>query len=211
MFFILFLSGFSFVANAGYKKINHDFSNNYYSSNSTHTHFWREFDNFVACYGSNYQRAFLDAAAYGYVDYLEPLLDLGARVNGYNTANGKTGLMYAAEHGHKMVCKQLLRLGAYVDSRTNWDSTALMWAAQSGHVEICRLLLDAGAYVNARTHFGKTAWSYASENGHTAVCNLLRNAGATKDAVYNKNKGASFGDCVFIGVAAGLFANWLLN
>jgi len=125
-------------------------------------------------------------------------MELGADVNGYDDADGKTALMHAAQFGHLETCKLLLELGAHVDTRTNWGSTALMWAAEYGNIKICKVLIKAGAHVNAQTNRGSTAYSYAKRNRHPLICELLGNVDAIPDY---QNSIFSLPYCLVTGLA----------
>jgi uncharacterized protein len=183
--------------------------------------FDREFSRFLADFNHNYQKALFAAARYDYKEYVASLIDLGARINGYNS-DGKTALMVAAQWGNKAVCKELLRQGASIDARTDWGSTALMWAAEHGRSDICKLLLDAGAYIDARTNNGITAYGYASKNGHWSVCKLLKNHGAYikeyshytdyDDYHYTNENALQYlaAGCIYAGVGA-LVLDWALR
>jgi len=171
------------------------------------------FRNFMKPYGTNYQQAFFDAASAGRIDIIKTLLAwTGVQIN-KATNQGKTALMYAAEHGHTATCALLIKHGAQVNARTNWGSTSLMWAAQNGHREICRLLVQHGAMINATTDSGKTALDYAK--GHRSTCDFLYNAGAKfgfesyRKDLYKDSKSSNDGFCA--GFIVGSLVTFFLD
>src|SRR4051794_31268196 len=65
-------------------------------------------------------------------------------------------LVNAAQHGDVGKVRDLLKLGADPNFKTNDGITALLWAASACNHELVRILLDGGANHNDRDRFGQT-------------------------------------------------------
>ena len=103
----------------------------------------------------------------------------------------------AVRTGNKDTVKQLLALGADVNSRTEKDTTVLYEAAFRGHKEIVELLLAHGASVNDYITDGdsifihteeKTALYRAAREGHKEIVELLLAHGAWLDSRGRKSE-----------------------
>jgi len=81
-------------------------------------------------------------------------------------------LRIAAEKGHMEVTKQLLALGADVNTLDLWGGSALEAASTWGHLDIVELLCDAGANVRS------SDLRAASYSGHLDIVKFLCEAGA---------------------------------
>jgi ankyrin repeat protein len=96
----------------------------------------------------------ITAAAAGFTEMVQLLLDAGAQVNSAD-AQGVTALMHAVRYGHPQTVKLLLDRGANValEAHGYWNWTALMMAAyysrgpvyRPGYDEIIELLIKGGA------------------------------------------------------------------
>ena len=208
-FLLLFLC---LIMNCNITANDYKYRNNYSykvikNSRKASKKFERNFINFLEHYNGNYQRALLDAASFGYNEFIKPLLSLGAKINGYDYDDGrKTALVYAAEYGHASTCELLLKFGAYIEVRTSGGFTPLMWAAEYGHTEVCRLLLDHGAQVNARNDYGNAAAYYAHYYGHNELGYFLNNYGYSP---YHKND--DYAAAALISLSLGLGCAYLLS
>ena len=115
------------------------------------------------------------------------LLDRGVDVN-YRDDGGSTILMQATVKGLASVVKMLLKKGANVNDKNEYDETALIIATKgdgSNYLQIMRMLLDNGADVNAKTHSGDTALIIATHYGLIKSMRLLLNRGADINAANN--------------------------
>ncbi|KAF4998615.1 hypothetical protein FGRMN_2941 [Fusarium graminum] len=121
------------------------------------------------------------AAALGYTDICELLLDEGADSNHRDHVHGQTPLSYAAAHGHRGVVQLLLERGSDFDDIDS-GVTPLWLAVRSGHLEVAKLLLKVGANPNATNiHTGEACLSLAAALGHVKATSLLLEHGAEVD------------------------------
>lgn len=97
------------------------------------------------------------------------LLVRGADVNARDR-HGQTGLMLAAQGGHREVVETLIAHGADLNATAKFGLSALMLAVVAGHTEIARLLARAGSDRSLRGSgapgfAGKTAYDLALAQG----------------------------------------------
>ncbi|KAL1867896.1 hypothetical protein Daus18300_006171 [Diaporthe australafricana] len=117
------------------------------------------------------------AAAQGWIDTLDYLLDNKADVTATNSA-GLTALCLASEKGNLPVVKSLIQAGADVNFFDVLGSTLLHKVATNGHVDILRYLLESGADVDARDHLRWTPIQRACSSGDLPIVKILREKGA---------------------------------
>jgi ankyrin repeat protein len=123
------------------------------------------------------------AAAKGYSDMVELLLDQGADVDAEARSRSRHGnaLEAASRMGHKQVVKLLLDNMAYINAKSDYCGTALGVASIKGYDQIVELLLSNGANVNAPGIFG-LALSCAVSGGYAEIVALLIHNGADVNA-----------------------------
>lgn len=114
----------------------------------------------------------VQAASDGDEGTVTKYIDAGGNVNVKSSA-GNTALIEAAQHGHAVMCRLLLRHGADVNTVGFNGCTALMKAASGGHIRIVRLLLEHGADPRIRDHYGWTAQNLAKQSGHSDIATLI--------------------------------------
>lgn len=107
-------------------------------------------------------------------DWLRPARSINNKIN--NT------LMQAAKNGNIDEIKQLLSLGADVNTADKYGWTPLMMATQYNHILAAQLLLSAGAKVNAITTFGWTTLFYSAQES-VEITKLLLDAGADVNVI----------------------------
>lgn len=99
----------------------------------------------------------------------QPLLQYGAFVN-YETKNGYTALIWAAEMGHVDVIRSLCAdCGARVDYEATMGRTALIAAAAVGSVASLDALIKQGANVDYESLYRTTALTVAAEAGQASA------------------------------------------
>jgi ankyrin repeat protein len=101
---------------------------------------------------------------------------------------GKTPLFWAAEKGSNNMLNLLLRHGADVNIKSEFDGSPLIKAVDSRHETTVKLFLEAGADVDAKDRFDESPLHKAASYGHGAIAKLLLEAGA--DAMAKSNGGA---------------------
>ena len=117
------------------------------------------------------------AAAHGYVDLLECVLDHGALEN-CRQHLAKTPLHEAANHDQVECAKILLKHDVLVDSHTTRGRTPLMYAARSGSLQVLKLLIENQANVNEKDDDGITALHLSSMVGQLEAAKCLVELGA---------------------------------
>jgi ankyrin repeat protein len=85
-------------------------------------------------------------------------------------------LHWAAYDGQIAIARLLIKNGADVSARDEYDATPLHFAAELGQAEVAQLLIENGADINAIDREQKTPMEWAAENGHVDVAKLLSNA-----------------------------------
>ena len=96
-------------------------------------------------------------------------------------ANGNTKLHLASRDGVTASVEMLLKLGAEVDSKNDYQMTPLHDAVTCGHFEIVKLLLQNGADVNAQNTYQNTALHFAAFGGYPKIIEILLKHAARKD------------------------------
>jgi ankyrin repeat protein/serine/threonine protein kinase len=114
------------------------------------------------------------AAFYGYVHFIDPLVQAGADVNKPDK-KGYTPVCAAAKNGHVAAICALRAVDADFTSKT-----PVYLAAENGYAEAITVLKGAGATMHEKAIY------IAAQNGHAAAITALKAAGATvyADAVY---------------------------
>jgi len=75
-------------------------------------------------------------------------------------------LKLSAELGHHECCDILLKIGAFVDCKNDYDETPLHLSAWNGHDQCLKLLLEQGASPNLRNVNGWTPLQYTVYKCH---------------------------------------------
>ena len=117
------------------------------------------------------------AATANNLDQVRKLIAQGSKVN-YTDAQGRTGLIYAANAGYTAVAKVLLENGARTAIADRTGNAALHYAAEGGHLAIVELLLAAKAGIDQQNREGATPLMLAASRGRAAVVKLLIERGA---------------------------------
>lgn len=117
----------------------------------------------------------IEAAYFGRLEITRLLLGAGSIVS-VNTCDleGNTALYYACEFGHTEIIKNLLRVGADPNAKSENGNTPLIIAAQGGYVDIVKMLLAEGADVNATNRENETALFLAELCRNSEAADILR-------------------------------------
>lgn len=87
-------------------------------------------------------------------------------------------LNYAIWNGHGELLKLLLKKGAFIEARDDFDLTPLHEAAWQGSEMAAKLLLEQGADISATDFMGRTPLHMAVEYRHEGTTRLLCEKGA---------------------------------
>ena len=117
------------------------------------------------------------------VDSVRAELKAGARVNAKDM-DGKTPLMYAADHNRNpAVIKLLLASGADINARCQFGWSVLLHAVLRDPLGVIKLLIENGATIDARDKYNKTPLMYAVEHNKSLdIIKLLLASGADINA-----------------------------
>jgi ankyrin repeat protein len=127
------------------------------------------------------------AAAKGYTEVLETLLNSGADVN-VTGSDGRTVMIHLAAEkvsSDERVLDLLLKKRADLEVKDEHERTALLWAAATGKTTMVKVLLESQgqkADIKARNHRNKTAVHLAADNNHVETLKLLLEKGADPSA-----------------------------
>jgi len=130
------------------------------------------------------------AAALGYKDIANMLINAGAYVNDRSDELGYTPLMSAALRENPEIIELLIANGADINARCVEMNTPLIYAAIYGCPKNAEVLIANGADINAKNNNGQTALMFAALNEHVEVARLLIDAGANVNAKDNNGKTA---------------------
>jgi uncharacterized protein len=129
-------------------------------------------------------RALMEAVASNDVAAAKLALAQGAPLETRN-AQGRTGLILAAQAGALEMAKSLVQHGADVNARTTTEvgSTVLSFAIEGGNLELAAFLIEHGAKVNGKGRNGQTPLHYAAAYGLNPFVELLLDRNADPDLV----------------------------
>lgn len=124
------------------------------------------------------ETALMMGALKGHTDWVQQLLDRGARVDGLAGKGDKawTALHYACTGPQAATVKVLLARGADRNARSPNGSTPLMMAARYGTEDQVDLLLKAGADWQLRNDLGLSAADFARQAGRDKLADRLQPA-----------------------------------
>ncbi len=134
---------------------------------------------------SGMETALYHAAALGYADIVQFLLNQGADVNCVNL-KGITPIYAACTNQHEEVVRLLLDHGSNPNQIAEDGSTLLLKACQNGNQAISRLLLDRGSAVDIARKDGVTPFWVACQSGSEETVHLLMNRGANINQADNR-------------------------
>lgn len=100
------------------------------------------------------------------------ILKVGGDINLPAEYTNETALYFAAEGGHDIVVKELIRRGALVNLTNSRGISPLYIASQSGYVHVVKALLEADVEVNQAVD-GVTPLMIAAIRGKSDIIKLL--------------------------------------
>ena len=119
------------------------------------------------------ETALMMAALKGHTDWVQQLLDRGARTDA-GTGKAWTALHYACSGPQAAVVQLLLARGADRNARSPNGSTPLMMAARYGTEDQVDLLLKAGADPQLRNDLALSAADFARQAGREKLAGRLQ-------------------------------------
>lgn len=114
--------------------------------------------------------------------------DLGKRAVAVASADLKTPLHLAAEHGHVAVMRLLIEKNASIEAADKDGATPLSAAAKAGRLPAVRTLVRAGANATAVDNDGRTPLHLAAKGNYSAIALFLVEVSACIDAPDHKGK-----------------------
>jgi len=121
----------------------------------------------------------INAARCNYSKMVALFIERGADVDLRSGDGLETPLITAMEgDGNSKIVDLLLKHGADVNAKGNYQKTALHWTAGSGFLDAAKLLIKAGANVNAVDVNGAPPLIQAAMHGHVELVKLLVENGA---------------------------------
>lgn len=120
---------------------------------------------------------FFDASRAGNIPMLDAFIEARYDLN-TRDAQGYTGLILAAYHGHQAAVTRLLDAGADPCARDKRGNTALMGAIFKGELAIARRLVQADCAPDLANNAGQTASMYAALFQRTEILQALAAKGA---------------------------------
>ncbi|CAI6084051.1 unnamed protein product [Clonostachys chloroleuca] len=96
--------------------------------------------------------------------------------------NGITPLSIALSYGYPEIAGQLIKKGAKIEAKDNYQRTPLALAARWGYRNITQLLLEKGANIKARDKNQRTPLAIATAWGYGDIIQLLLEKGADIEA-----------------------------
>jgi ankyrin repeat protein len=128
---------------------------------------------------SEWQRCFLHAAVYGFLDILKFLHETGLiMIDGTNPENLFSALHYACYSGKYDIAHYLIENGADVNAESSEDFLPLYLASHHGHLDLVKLLVTSRATIDAPNFNGNTALFSAAANGFLKIVQYLYENGA---------------------------------
>ncbi|MCX6774380.1 MAG: ankyrin repeat domain-containing protein [Candidatus Micrarchaeota archaeon] len=95
-------------------------------------------------------------------------------------------LLFAADRGNNDDIERLLKAGADINAKDDFNRTVLMYAIRNiSNIKTCALLIGKGVDVNAKNKNGETALMSAASRGNIRACRLLIENGAKTDVFDN--------------------------
>ena len=113
------------------------------------------------------------AAANGYVQVAQSLIEYGADVNAYNNA-WSSPLHLATYCGYESMIQMLIKKNANLNIQDSRGNTALHEACRGSRVSCVTLLLKHNIDLNIRNNDLKTALDLAEKNKCTIIINLIK-------------------------------------
>ncbi|CAE7226584.1 kidins220b [Symbiodinium natans] len=93
------------------------------------------------------------------------LIARGAQVNHVDNVRKQTAIFFAVERNDMELVKVLLRHGADINFKDQYQQTCLFYAVNLGHTEMTKLLVEMKADILLKDLGGRTATDFARKNG----------------------------------------------
>lgn len=126
--------------------------------------------------------ALAEAARHGHAEIVRLLIEKGGVVNAANASFLDKQLVLATLLNDLARVRELITLGASVDTVTDSGDTVLALASGLGHSKLVECFLQNSGGANLRSRADRTALMIAARNGKLRVAQLLLERGAFVDA-----------------------------
>ena len=105
----------------------------------------------------------------GKLESVKWLIEKESKNKNDRNLHGRCLIHLAAIHGHFLIIKYLISIGAEIDYQDNKGNQAIHFASKYGHCQIVEYLISKGAKPDAKNNRGDQAIHFASKGGSLSV------------------------------------------
>ena len=108
------------------------------------------------------------------IDFVNKLLDAGAKINESSEDRGYTAVMDAVWRGNYEITKLLIEKGAELNTISKEGQSNLVLAVGADRIKICEILAKNGADPDIKDQMGMSAYGYATLFKKTEIVEILK-------------------------------------
>ncbi|MBR5400649.1 MAG: ankyrin repeat domain-containing protein [Treponema sp.] len=108
------------------------------------------------------------------IDFVNKLLDAGAKINESSEDRGYTAVMDAVWRGNYEITKLLIEKGAELNTISKEGQSNLVLAVGADRIKICEILAKNGADPDIKDQMGMSAYGYATLFKKTEIVDILK-------------------------------------